>query len=63
MAETNVPEMFACNVFNKKVMRELLPKDTLLKASRMPLPFRRGGEERHSRREATQYGTRPHMRS
>lgn len=28
MAETNVPEMFACNVFNKKVMRELLPKDT-----------------------------------
>ena len=28
MAETNVPEIFGCNVFNKKVMQELLPKNT-----------------------------------
>ena len=28
MAETNIPEIFGCNVFNKKVMQELLPKNT-----------------------------------
>ena len=28
MTEANVPEMFGCNVFNQKVMQELLPKET-----------------------------------
>ena len=28
MTESNVPEMFGCNVFNQKVMQELLPKET-----------------------------------
>ncbi len=28
MTDANVPEMFGCNVFNQKVMQELLPKET-----------------------------------
>lgn len=56
MTESNVPEMFGCNVFNQKVMQELLPRETFKALKRtmeegIPLELEVANQVAHSMME------------